>query len=807
MRQLGLVAGIEVEATSVVVSGFFTGLAFGSHLFGARADRSDTPWRLYASLELGSAVLGVLATFVLAGSAVWFVPLRALVGPFAWVPLLLLVAGPSALMGGTLPALLRVERPTQARVARRAGLFYAANTAGAIFGVLLTPFALLPVLGVRGSALAAGAANTLIAVVAWRLLGKRSKRRELPQAAAASSKLSRDAKVCLALYGAAGGVALGYEVLWTQTLVQFLSTRAYAFAVVLATYLSGLALGSYAYARVADRVQQRWAAFGLLVAGAGVSALGGLALLGGWLPAVQGSFGRAALDITDSRMLMMCVRFAVAAGALVLLPTLLLGAAYPAAMRVVANASSVGADAGHVVAANTAGGIAGSLLTGFVLLPALGLMRAFALLALVAAAIGATAVLHAASARRLRALAGALVVTSIAGLVWLPRDKLARLLAEERGGKTLFYEEAASGTVAVLEQAAPSGAFRRLYIQGVSNTGDAMPSLRYMRLQAFVPLAAAKAPRSALVIGLGTGITCGALGAWPGLERRACVELSPAVAKAAGYFHGNFAVTRDPRFQISIADGRHQLLAANERYDVITLEPPPPAAAGVVNLYSREFYALARNRLAKGGVLAQWWPLATQNDADSRSLVQSFLQEFPHVALFSTELHEMLLLGGADPLAFDLAQVEARLAAPATASALAEVGIASPAALLGTYVTGRPGLEAYAQGAAPVTDDDPRIEYSPWVRPGELTRVLPQLLELASEPPIVDRERSPAALAGIEVERQSLHTFYRGALAAMLGDRDEWASAMQEVAPMAARNAYYAWFLGSQAQTGVMTPE
>jgi len=807
MRQLGLVAGIEVEATSVVVSGFFLGLAIGSRVFGARADRSDEPWRLYAGLELGSGVLGVLATFVLSESAVWFVPLRALAGQVAWVPLLLLVAAPSALMGGTLPVLLRVERPTDARVGRRAGLFYAANTAGAIAGVLLTPFALLPWLGVRGSAFAAGAANALLAIVAWRLLRGRGPNEQHRQAEAVSSKVSRDAQVCLTLYGAAGGVALGYEILWTQTLVQFLSTRAYAFAVVLATYLSGLALGSYAYARVADRVQQRWAVFGLLVAGAGVSALGGLALLDSWLPALQGAFGRAALDLTGSRMLMMCARFAVAAGSLVLLPTLLLGAAYPAAMRVAASASRVGADAGRVVAVNTAGGITGSLLTGFALLPALGLMRSFATLALLSVAIGATATLYKPSARRLRALAGALALASIAGFVWLPRDKLARLLADERGGETVFYEEAASGSVAVLEQTAPGGAFRRLYIQGVSNTGDAMPSLRYMRLQAFVPLVAAKAPRSALVIGLGTGITCGALGAWPGLERRACVELSPAVVRAARHFQGNFDVTRDPRFQISVADGRHQLLAANARYDVITLEPPPPAAAGVVNLYSREFYALARNRLAEGGVLAQWWPLATQNDADSRSLVQSFLQEFPHVALFSTELHEMLLLGGADPLEFDLAEVEARLEAPTTQRALAEVGIASPAALLGTYVTGRQGLEAYAQGAAPVTDDDPRIEYSAWVRPGELARVLPHLLELASDPPIADRERSPAALAAIEAERQSLHTFYRGALAAMLGDRDGWASAMQEVAPMAPRNAYYAWFLGSQAQTGVMTTE
>src|SRR5688572_25506756 len=106
MRQLGLVARIGAEPTSVGVGGCFAGLGLGRRVFGARADGGRAALRVYAALELGSGVLGVLATLVLSESAVWFVPLRALLGPVAWAPLLLLVAAPSALMGGTLPALL-----------------------------------------------------------------------------------------------------------------------------------------------------------------------------------------------------------------------------------------------------------------------------------------------------------------------------------------------------------------------------------------------------------------------------------------------------------------------------------------------------------------------------------------------------------------------------------------------------------------------------------------------------------------------------------------------------------------------------
>jgi spermidine synthase len=410
------------------------------------------------------------------------------------------------------------------------------------------------------------------------------------------------------------------------------------------------------------------------------------------------------------------------------------------------------------------------------------------------------AVLFGGAVPRQRLIAIALLGSTFAGLVLLPRDKLARLLSEERGGELLFYDEAASGTVAVLEQAAAGGSFRRLYIQGVSNTGDAMPSLRYMRLQALIPLLTAPAPpRAALVIGLGTGITCGTLATVSSLERRTCIELSPAVKIAASHFRGNLGVLYDRRFDIRIDDGRHALLAGNDRYDLITLEPPPPAAAGVVNLYSRDFYELAKRRLGQHGVLAQWWPLPTQNEEDSRSLVRSFLDAFAHVTLWSTELHEMLLVGSEAPLALELTRLQARFEEPAVARVLDEVGVQSVAALLATYVTDRRGLEAFVAAAPAVTDDDPRIEYSPWVRPGELTRVLPKLLALDGALPFSESARDAGTELAVLAERETLRAFYAGSLAAMRGDRDEWARAMQSVRPFAGSNPYYAWFLGGTA--------
>ena len=323
---------------------------------------------------------------------------------------------------------------------------------------------------------------------------------------------------------------------------------------------------------------------------------------------------------------------------------------------------------------------------------------------------------------RTPAIALAIAIVAAVGILAanLPMDKLGQLLAQQRGGTLDFYEESPGGTVAVLGVEAPAGSFRRLYIQGVSNSGDSISSLRYMRLQALLPLLIHKEePRSALIVGLGTGITAGALLAYSDLERRVVVELLPAVIRGANHFKGNLNVTRDPRITIRVGDGRHELLSDTERYDLITLEPPPPTAAGVVNLYSKEFYQIARDRLKPNGLFGQWWPLATQDEEHSRSLVKSFIEVFPYATLWTTELHETLLVGSNQPIELRVPLIQNRFQQPDLMNVFREVGVLSPTDLLATYVTDRQGLENYARDVLPVTDDRPQLEYAPWIRKEE----------------------------------------------------------------------------------------
>ena len=796
IKQLSLIVGVEVYSISVAVSAFFAGLALGGFLLGRWADRLDDPLRLYAILEGGIAVLGIGATFLLAHTSALFAAMENHAGVLAWMLPFVLVGIPAVLMGGTLPVAVRSWFSEDDRIAGIGGRFYAVNTAGGVAGALLSSFALLPWFGVAGTAVAAALLNLVSASVAL-FLSRRPATRKPAAPRAALQSFSWNAKIALGLYALAGGVALGYEVVWSQAIVQFLSTRSFAFAIVLATYLVGLVLGSAVYARFSRKVRNPWGVFGFLVASAGFVAFVEIAGLGLWQLQVQALVGHLAYSVTGSQFAAMCARFSVAAAGIVLLPTMFLGAAFPAVLQLVQGEIGVGRNVGSVIALNTAGGIAGALLTGFLLVPGLGLVRTLGVLAIVASGIGVFAVFRGSTTqRRMRWVVVGLGIAVVLGGIVTPRDRLARLLVSTRsGGSMVFYEESEGGTVAVVQQRADSNVFRRLYIQGVSNSGDAVPSLRYMRLQALLPLILHQGePHSALVIGFGTGITAGALLQYPGLTRRVCAELLPAVVRAGPLFRGNYEAASSPDLQIRMRDGRQELLRSSERYDLITLEPPPPSAAGVSNLYSSDFYALAGKRLQPNGLFAQWLPIATQNDEDTRSLVRSFLDSFLYATLWTTELHEMLLIGSFAPIDLNINRISDRFNQTKVSEALSEVGIGSPAALMATWVTGREGLERYAADALPVTDDRPRIEYAALVRTNEITRTLPAMLALRTDAPLVGADE--VSRGTLVEERESLVDFYNAGLAAYIGDQEAWRTNIVAALKNHRDNPYYGWAIG-----------
>ena len=214
----------------------------------------------------------------------------------------------------------------------------------------------------------------------------------------------------------------------------------------------------------------------------------------------------------------------------------------------------------------------------------------------------------------------------------------------------------------------------------------------------------------------------------------------------------------------------------------------------------RDFYGLALNRLNANGLVAQWWPLPTQNDEDSRQLVRSFIDLCPYASLWTTELHEMLLIGSAQPIELDEQRLASRFKDPGVTRALGEVGVDSPAALLATWIADRDSLVRYAANVRPVTDDHPSIEYATWVRRGEFARVLPAVLALQTEPPLV------GAAAGfaddVAAHHRTLMHFYSAAQAALDGDRISWSRDLAAALRAEPGNPYFRWIAGDSRTGG-----
>lgn len=792
VRQLSLVVGIDVFAVTLAVSSFFAGLAAGSFLFGHSVERTSHPMRLYALLELSIALTGLISTLLLTHTPKLFVALEQTSGLLAWSVPFLLVGIPATFMGGTLPVVVKAFIRPDEQLGVKGGRLYAANTMGAIAGTLMTAYLLIPKFGIFGAAVVAATLNTASAGLALfyhhRAVVDHT---VLPAAQTEPSIKRKRIPLGLVLYGVAGGIALGYEVAWSQIVVQWTSTRSFAFATVLAVYLAGLAIGSRLGSWRSEDARDHWGCFAVLITAAGMIALLQMLSLGRWLDQWQIHAATMAYSISGSEELAMSGRFLLAAGCVLFVPALLLGAAFPFALQLLDDRSVPGRTSGRILAANTLGGIAGTLITGFLLVPTFGVERSLAVLAMGAGMVGAVACCRARPWSYW--IVGTICFVTVLACSTVSSEQFGKLLASRRKGKLIYQSSGAGGTVAVIEQGHQGRKFRRLYIQGVSNSGDSMTSLRYMRLQALLPLIIHGGdPKSVLVIGLGTGITAGSLLSYEGLERRICAELLPEVVAAASYFEGNERAVSDPRLEIRRADGRHELLRRSETYDLITLEPPPPSASGVANLYSVEFYQLAKARLEPKGLVAQWLPLPTQNDADTRSLVRSFLDVFPHASLWSTELHEMLLVGAPDPLQLDVQTIKHRFEQPGILKSLGDVGVKNPAALLATYVCDRTVLEEYARNALPVTDDRPRIEYGPWTVPGEFPRTFGNLIALRSEPQLLNADEQ--FQADVRRERSTLNLFYAASIAAYEGDRPRWETAMNAAFHADPNNVYYRWF-------------
>ncbi|MEM7306908.1 MAG: hypothetical protein AAF682_09570 [Planctomycetota bacterium] len=731
-RLLARLLGSDAVGTGVVLAVFLGGLGVGALLLAGPARRARDPRRLFLALEVAVGLWAAASPFVLDALG----PVETLGARLGLAVALLAV--PTIAMGGTFPVMARLAIRSAAEAGADTSRFYGANTVGAAAGALLAPFVLMPAAGLAGTLLCSGALHLVAGALALALA--------LPAGAApaeetdaAGVRVPWSPLLLAPLF--TGFASLAYEVAMVRVLVSLTGASVYAFAIVLAVYLLGLGLGSRQAAGWLEREGRGATVLFHAALLAPVGAFAGLLVLrlkvGQALDAPLENLvlhGAGALQLWISHALLAALALA--------LPAAAFGAALPAAIAALLERDPAAPREpllARAYAMNTLGSTLGALVGGFVLLPfGAGLAVRVGLAAALVAALPV--------ARGRMSRFGALAAAA-AGLSILA-------LAGERPA-VVAHEVGVQATASVTEARQGERVVRALRVNGKVVASTAPVDLRLQRLLGHVPGVVHGEVKSALVIGLGTGMTAGSLLDLPTLERLDVVEISSAVREAARSFGPwNGGLHDDPRTHLLVGDGRHYLLVSDERYDLVTSDPIHPWTRGSSDLYATEHFERMAAHLAPGGIASQWLPLYQLSDDDVRTVVASWCAAFPHVAAWLTA-YDLALVGWNEaPPGY--AGWAGRPLPPRVAAALAEAGVRDVLDLAALQVAGDAGLRAFAAGTEPMVENRPVLEFR--APKSFLAGYSVGALRWAGRPEYVDQLPEPARARATEL-RSALTRF------------------------------------------------
>jgi len=723
---LGLVIGASSVSLGILLGTFMGGMCLGSLLLPRCVSPQHHPLKIYAYLELGIGAIGILVLFGMplvggiytgwAGSGIAGLVLRGVVAAICLLP-------PTMLMGATLPAISRWVKTTPEGISWL-GFFYGANIGGAVLGTVLAGFYLLRVHDVVVATFVAVAINVGVAVA-----GLVIARFAAYQAPSESGEAGSPAAIGAAwpvylVIGISGMTALSAEVLWTRHLSLLVGATVYGFALILSVFLLGLGIGSSAASALSPKLASPRRALGYCQ----------LALCAAMLWAaytVTQTLPYWPVDVTLEstpwiRMQMDLVRVFWA-----MLPAAVLwGASFPLAL---AAAAVEGADPGRLVgrlyAANTVGAIVGSLATGLVMVAWVGSQLTQQLVIVASAVAGLLMLESFAGAAKTVTSRRRVVLTSVAfvgalGLAFAVPQIPGEVVAYGRflpvrgiGANVIYMGEGLTASVAVTDE---GGGILNYHNAGKVQASSYPEDMRLQRMLGHLTTLVPPGRDNFLVIGLGAGVTAGAVSIDPFAQNVQIAEIEPLVPRVVNQYFGehNFFVVDNPKVHINIDDGRHFLQTTDLTFDGITSDPLDPWVKGAAALYTREFWTLAKSRLNPGGVVTVFVQLYESTEEAVRSEVATFLEVFPNGAVFANTVrgagYDVVLLGMADGDKIDLDLVDQRLNSPEydeVRRSLTEVGFYSTIDLLATFAGKPSDLANWLEGAPINVDRNLRLQY------------------------------------------------------------------------------------------------
>jgi spermidine synthase len=718
---LQLALGSTAVSLGILLATFMGGLCIGSIALPRLNLRRQHPLKVYAALEFGIAVFGVGVTLAMPlVSRVYFIGaehgmpgmlLRAVVAAVCMLP-------STILMGASLPAIVRGIEATPRGVSWWA-LLYGGNTAGAVFGCLLAGFYLLRIYNMATAACVAAAINILVAAVSFLLARGIAPAPESPISPARSTTVNWPVYVAIGLSGAA---ALGAEVIWTRLMGMLLLATVYAFSIILAVFLVGLAAGGAAASWLIRRVRADLA-LGICQLLLTLAIAWTAGVITGILP-----FWSDAILTTTNPWQMFLLDLKRCAFA-ILPPSLLWGASFPLACAAAIKSpdDDPGRVAGGIYAANTLGGIAGALAVSLVLIPWIGTQqstRLILILSALSALIVLTPLILKRSARVLPAL-GLLASMLIAGLfAWgipdVPGDLIAygRRMGIYKGQSQILYvAEGRNSSVAISRW---SNGTTYVNVNGHVEATTEPFDMKLQRMVGHLPGLIHPNPKSVLGIGFGAGVSAGTFTRYPGIEHITVCEIEPVIPPASTRYFApqDYDVYHNPRTRIVYDDARHYLLTTTEKFDIIASDPLDVFVKGTAALYSKEYFEAVKAHLNPGGMFSLYVPLYETDEPTIKSELETFFQAFPNATVWSNTReglgYDMVFMGQAEPLKINLDEVEQRLARPdyaPVAESLRGIGVGSSLDLFATFAGQKSDLGRWTKGAQINRDADLRLSY------------------------------------------------------------------------------------------------
>jgi spermidine synthase len=726
LQLLQLAIGSSAVSLGVLLGTYMGGMCLGSLLFARIVRPGRHPLRVYAALELGIGVFGLLVLWAIplvdrlyAAVAVHGLPgilLRAVAAAVCLIP-------PTLLMGASLPAVARWVEADAAGVAWM-GRLYAANIAGAIVGCLAAGFYLLQVYDMPAATYCAVAINLAGAAAAWGLArrGGMAAHSAAPLAPQTTGLGAWSVYLTIAL---SGMCALGAEVVWTRLLSLMLGATTYTFSIILAVFLLGMGLGSAAGARVRQfdaRAALGWSQ--LLAAAAVAWAAFTLADSLPYWPIDPLLSTNAWFNFQIDLMRCLWVVFPA---------SWLWGASFTLALKAAAGTEDdPGRLAGAIYAANTAGAIAGALGFSLILIPRLGTRGAQQVLIglsalagiVVLAPVGRVAANWSARAVAFRiaqvavaAFAAVLLAQNAAEIPWVALAYGRRMITTTAPGKLLYRGEGMNSSVVVSQL---DGGQVYFHVSGKVEASTEPFDMRLQRMLGHQPALVHPGPRSVQIVGFGAGVTAGTFVVHPEMQRIVICEIEPLIPPASTRYFAkeNHNVLRDPRTQVVYDDARHFILTTPEKFDIITSDPIHPWVKGTATLYSKEYFEIVKRHLNPGGVVTQWVPLYESSPETVQSELATFFDVFPNGTVWANnnngQGYDVVLLGQAGETHIDVDRLDQRLNRPDHApvlQSLQEAGLQSAIDLLGNYYGSAKDLRPWLNGAAINQDMSLRLQY------------------------------------------------------------------------------------------------